>query len=76
MHLLQWDPCVELKKISNHLKSYLRANSIPPLDKSRGVDYTGLNAALRRYEQDNIRTGNLEVMQGSKCKQASDISNP
>ena len=56
MHLLQWEPCVELKKMSDRLKSYLRANPLPNLGKSRGVDYSGLNAALRRYEQDNQRT--------------------
>ncbi|MDO8810984.1 MAG: hypothetical protein Q7J38_03010 [Gallionella sp.] len=53
MNLLEWDLYVVLKELSNRFISYLRAISIPPLCRSRDIDYSGLNAALRRYEQDS-----------------------
>jgi len=52
MNLFNWDHSVELKEISKRFKSCLRAISISRLDRSRDVDYAGLNAALRRYEHD------------------------
>jgi len=52
MNLIKWDPFVEVEEISNRFKTYFRAISIPRLGRPRDVDYAGLNAALRRYEQD------------------------
>ena len=53
MNLLKWDPYMELQRIINRFKSYLRSIPIPRLGRSRDIDYSGLNAALRRYEQDS-----------------------
>lgn len=54
MNLLQWNPCVELKGISSRVRSCIQEIPIPLLKKPQEIDYTGLNAALRRYEQDHI----------------------
>jgi len=60
MNLVKWSPFVDMEGVSSRFKSYLRAISIPRLGRSRDVDYTGLNAALRRYEQDKHNMPNQD----------------
>lgn len=82
MNLLKCNLSAEPQGIFSRLKSCLRALSIPFPNRPPDIDYAGLNAALRRYEQHNTQTGNPEVTQHPKCKPtsgckpASGVSNP
>lgn len=51
MNLLKWNPFWKLEEVFKRFKSYLLAISILRRSRSRNIDYTGLNAALRRYKQ-------------------------
>lgn len=51
MNLLKRSLFSKLEKVFNCFRSCLQAISIQRRGRLHDVDYTGLNAALRRYEQ-------------------------
>ena len=57
MNLLKINPFRELEEVSRRFKSYLRAVSITRRNRLRDIDYSGLNAAIRRYKQEKHLLG-------------------